>query len=145
LGALCAQKNEEGKERALYYLNRTLVRAELRYSPIEKMCLALMFIVQNLRHYMQVHTVRVISKVDLIKHILSRPVLSERLAKWVVILEQYYLVYVTQKAVKGQALAGFLADHPILDEWELNDDLPGEGVFVVDILPPWEMYFDGAT
>jgi len=94
---------------------------------------------------MQVHTVRVISKVDLIKHILSRPVLSERLAKWVVILEQYYLVYVTQKAVKGQALAGFLADHPILDEWELNDDLPGEGVFVVDILPPWEMYFDGAT
>jgi len=30
---------------------------------------------------------------------------------------------------KGQALADFLADHPILDDWELNDHLPGEDVF----------------
>jgi len=42
-------------------------------------------------------------------------------------------------------LADFLADHPILDDWELNDDLPGEDVFVINILPPWEMHFDGAT
>jgi len=45
LGALCAQENGEGKERALYYLSRTLVGAELHNSPIEKMCLALMFAV----------------------------------------------------------------------------------------------------
>ena len=37
----------------------------------------------------------------------------------------------------------FLADHSIPDEWELYDDLPGEDVFFGDILPPWEMYFDG--
>ena len=84
---------------------------------------------------MQAHTVRVISKADPVKYILSRPVLSGRLAKWVVILEQYDLVYLPQKAVKGQVLADFLADHPIPDEWELNDDLPGEEVFVIDILP----------
>ena len=36
-GCLCAQENKEGKERALYYLSRTLVRAEFHYSPIEKM------------------------------------------------------------------------------------------------------------
>jgi len=50
LGALCAQENEEGKERALYYLSRTLVGAELNYSPIEKMCLALMLTIQKLRY-----------------------------------------------------------------------------------------------
>jgi len=60
-------------------------------------------------------------------------------------LEQYDLVYVPQKAVKGHALADFLADHPIPDEWELNDDLPGEGVFVINILLQWEMCFDGAA
>ena len=84
---------------------------------------------------MQAHTVRVISKVNPIIFILSRPVLSGRLAKWAVILEQYDLVYVPQKAVKGQVLADFLADHPIHNECELNDDLPGEEVFVIDILP----------
>jgi len=52
---------------------------------------------------------------------------------------------VPQKAVKGQALADFLADYPIPDKWELNDDLPVEEVFVIDILPLWEMYFDGVA
>ena len=94
---------------------------------------------------MQAHRVRVISKADPIKYILSRPVLSGRLAKWAVILEQYYLVYVPQKAVKGQALEDFLVDHPIPNEWELNDDLPSAKVFVIDILPPREIYFDAAA
>ena len=51
LGALLAQNNDEGKENALYYLSRTLVGAESNYTPIEKICLALVFSVQKLRHY----------------------------------------------------------------------------------------------
>ena len=57
LGALCLQKNEEGKEIAIYYLSRTLVGAELKYSPIEKICLSLIFAIQKLRHYMQAYMV----------------------------------------------------------------------------------------
>ena len=79
---------------------------------------------------------RVVSKVDPIKYILLRPILSGRLAKWVVILKQHDLVYVPQKVVKGQVWADFLVDHLIPDGWELNNDLPGEDVFFVDVLPP---------
>jgi len=145
LAALCVQKNEEGKEIALYYLSRTLVGAELKYSPIEKICLSLIFAMQKLRHYMQAYKVHVIPKANPIKYILSRPILNGRLAKWAMILNQYDLIYVRQKAVKGQALANFLADYPIPDNWEINDDFPGEDVFFIDILPPWEMHFDGAA
>jgi len=42
LGALPAQKDDEGKKRALYYLSRMMVGAEHRYPPVEKECLALM-------------------------------------------------------------------------------------------------------
>ena len=95
---------------------------------------------------MQAHTVHVVSKADPIKYILSRPVLSGRLAKWAILLKQYDIVFVPQKAIKGQAIADFFADHPVPTEWDFSDDqLPGEGVFYVDILPPWEMYFDGAA
>ncbi|XP_074271002.1 uncharacterized protein LOC141594921 [Silene latifolia] len=139
MGALCAQENEDGKERALYYLSRTLVGAELGYSPIEKMCLALIFAIQKLRHYFQAHTVHVISKADPIKYILSRPVLSGRLAKWAVLLKQYDIVYIRQKAVKGQALADFLPDHPVPGKWSFSDELPGEGVFYIDVLPSWQI------
>ena len=47
-----AQENEEGKERVLYYLSRTLNGAKLNYSPIEKTCLAIFFTVDKLKHYM---------------------------------------------------------------------------------------------
>ena len=59
LGALMAQENEKGKERALYYLSQTLNGAELNYSPIKKMCLALFFAIYKLEHYMQAYTVQI--------------------------------------------------------------------------------------
>ncbi|KAL0307227.1 UNVERIFIED_CONTAM: hypothetical protein Scaly_1165900 [Sesamum calycinum] len=48
VGILLAQKNNEGKENALYYLSRTMMPNELKYSPIEKLCLALIFSIQKL-------------------------------------------------------------------------------------------------
>lgn len=50
LGALLSQHNEEEKEVALYYLSRTLVGPENNYFPIEKLCLALIFVTKKLLH-----------------------------------------------------------------------------------------------
>uniref|UniRef100_A0A2N9E6Y6 Uncharacterized protein n=1 Tax=Fagus sylvatica TaxID=28930 RepID=A0A2N9E6Y6_FAGSY len=119
LGALLAQKNEVEKEKALYYLSRKLTGAELRYSPIEKMCLALFFSVHKLRHYMQAHTIHLVAKVDPVKYILSRPVISGRLAKWSVAFQEF--------------------------EIACQDDFPDEDVLYTEILPPWMMFFDGAA
>ena len=79
------------------------------------------------------------------KYILSRPVLSGRLAKWVVILQGDDIVYIRQREIKGQAFVDFLPDHPAPFDWEFSDDLPDEEVFYIDMLPPWAMYFDGAA
>ena len=49
---------------------------------------------------MQAHTVQVISKANPIKCILSKLVLSGQLAKWVVILGQYDIIYAPQKGIK---------------------------------------------
>jgi len=53
-----------------------------------------MFALQKVRHYMQAYTVLVISKVDPIKYILSRSILSGRLAKRAIILKQHDIVYI---------------------------------------------------
>ena len=39
-------------EQAIYYLSRTMIGAEHQYNPIEKECLALVFAVQKMRHYL---------------------------------------------------------------------------------------------
>ncbi|KAG9450485.1 hypothetical protein H6P81_010450 [Aristolochia fimbriata] len=133
VGALLAQCDEDNKERSLYYLSRTLVGAELNYTPIEKICLALIFAIQKLRHYLLAHSTNLISRADPLKYIMSRPILSGRLAKWAL------------SSIKGQALANFLADHPVPVGWELTEEFPDEEIFLVEVLPPWEMYFDGAA
>ena len=144
LGALLAQNNEEGKEVALYYLSRTLVGAEQNYPPIEKVCLALIFAVTKLRHYLLSHPVTLVSKADPLRYILPKPVLSGRLAKWSTILSEFEINFVPQKAIKGQALTDFLAENPIPDDMELREGLPDEEVFTVDT-SSWQLYFDGAT
>ena len=76
LGALLAQKkNEENEERALYYLSQTLTGPELNYSPIENICLTLIFSTKKLRHYMQAYTIHLITHVGPIKYALSKPIL----------------------------------------------------------------------
>jgi hypothetical protein len=48
--------------------------------------------------------------------------------------------------MKGQALANFLAAHPICDDFPIDDDLPDEEVFITTIgSSSWQMYFDGAS
>ncbi|XP_038885779.1 uncharacterized protein LOC120076069 [Benincasa hispida] len=132
LGALLAQEREKGKERALYYLSRTLNGAEINYSPIEKTCPALFFAIDKLRHYMQAFTIHLIAKADPVKYVLSRPIISGRLAKWAIMLQQYDIVYVPERPVKGQALADFLADHPVPSDWKLSEDLPDDEVLFTE-------------
>ncbi|XP_070033029.1 uncharacterized protein [Nicotiana tomentosiformis] len=145
VGELLAQGNNEGKENALYYLSRMMAPNDLKYSPIEKLCLALVISIQKLKHYFQAHIVRLVSRANPIKFVMSKPVLSNRLARWYLQFQQFGIVYAPQKAVKGQALADFLECHPILDDWELSDELSDEDAMVIEIQPPWKMYFDGAA
>ncbi|XP_019223850.1 PREDICTED: uncharacterized protein LOC109205591 [Nicotiana attenuata] len=121
LGALLAQKNEEGKEQALYDLSRTLIGAELNYTPVEKICLALLYAIKKLRHYFEAYTIKLISRADPVKFVMTRT------------------------AVKGQALANVLAYHPLPVEWEISDEFPDEDILFIEELPPWTMFFDGSA
>ncbi|XP_062103347.1 uncharacterized protein LOC133814399 [Humulus lupulus] len=57
---------------------------------------------------------------------------------------QFEINFVPQKVIKGQALADFLAAHPIPDNMELREDLPDEEVFTVET-SSWKLFFDGAA
>ncbi|KAM2634943.1 hypothetical protein EV1_025358 [Malus domestica] len=107
------------------------------------MCLSLVFAIQKLRHYMHAYTIHLVAKTDPVKYIMSKPVLIGRLAKWALLLNQYEIIYISAKVVKGHALADFLADHPIPADWKISNDLPDEEVFYIDIFPTWTMFFDG--
>ena len=64
---LLAQNNDQGHEQTIYYLSRTMIGAEHRYNLTERECLALVFAVQEMRHYLMGQTIHVILKVNLLR------------------------------------------------------------------------------
>ncbi|XP_070034457.1 uncharacterized protein [Nicotiana tomentosiformis] len=76
---------------------------------------------------------------------MSKPVLSNLQARWYLKFQQFEIVYITQKVIKGQALADFLANHPILDDRELTNELPDEDAMFIEVQPPMKIYIDGVA
>ena len=97
LGVFLAQDNEESKEQAVYYLSRFLNSCECKYSAAEKLCLALYFAAMKLRYYLLPTTVLVIAITDLVKYMLSRPMLRGRIDKWILALSEFHLEHVLKK------------------------------------------------
>nr|XP_025628487.1 uncharacterized protein LOC112721656 [Arachis hypogaea] len=137
IGCMLAQDDENGHERAVYYLSRVLTDIETRYSPIEKLCLSLYHACMKLKCYIVAKSVKVIAQTDLIKYMLSFPILRGRLGKWMLALTEFDLQYVPAKTVKGQVIADFLVDN--------SKDLHDQGKNIVDVeVNYWKLYFDGS-
>jgi hypothetical protein len=123
---------QDGKERVVFYLSRRMLDAETRYPEIEKLCLCLFFTCTKLRHILLSAETIVICKSDVIKHMLSAPVLKGRLGKWMFALSEFDVRYQPAKAVKGQALADLVAERTSTDISALS-------------IRAWAMYFDGSV
>jgi ribonuclease HI len=122
----------DGKERVVFYFSRRMLDAETRYPEIEKLCLCLFFTCTNIHHVLLSAKTVVICELDIIKHMLSAPVLKGRLRKWMLALSEFDIRYQPAKAVKGQALADLI-------EERINTDIAA--LFVC----AWAMYFNGSA
>ena len=120
----------EGKQRVIYYLSRRLVDAETRYSAIQKLCLCLYFSCIKLRHYLLSAECTVICKDDVVRYMLSMPIMSGRIGKWILALSEFDLRYKSAKAVKGQVMADFVTQH--------------HGAVETLEIVPWTLFFDGS-
>ncbi|KAK0589760.1 hypothetical protein LWI29_018171 [Acer saccharum] len=76
-------KQEDGIQKPIYYTSKALLPAETRYSPAEKMALAL---------------------------ITAKPEVSGRLTKWAIELSEFDVEYLPRTAIKAQGVADFVAE-----------------------------------
>ena len=91
---------------------------------VEKTSCALAWAAKRMRQYMFIHTTWLISKMDPIKYIFEKPVLTGRIARWQMLLFEYDIEYRSQKAIKGSVLADHLAHQPIEDYQSVQYDFP---------------------
>ena len=99
------------------------------------------------------HTTWLITKLDLIKYIFEKPSLSGRIARWPVLLSKFDFLYVSQKAIKENAIVDFLAERTNEEYEPMSFDFSDEDLMTVLQIDEektfeedgWKMYFDGAS
>ncbi|KAJ0927102.1 putative nucleotidyltransferase, Ribonuclease H [Helianthus annuus] len=133
-------KDHEGTQYPVYYVSKSLLDAESRYSHLEKLILALIMASTKLRHYFETHVIVVRTNFP-IKNVLRKPEMSGRMAKWAVKLSAHDIRYEPRTAIKSQALADFVAD--------FSSDLQKEAELEVQQLDetkdPWILHTDGSS
>ena len=83
---------EDGKQFSIYYVSKSLLDVETRYTQLEKLALSLITVAHNLEPYFQRHPITVLTTYSL-KSILHKLELSRRLTKWTVELSKYDITF----------------------------------------------------
>lgn len=98
---------------------------------------------------------------DPIKYIFEKPAVTGRIARWQMLLTEYDIQYVTQKAINGSVLSDYLAHLPVEGYQPLRFDFSDEDVMFTrdftmsgfEVSPKegpepgsrWTLVFDGAS
>lgn len=82
---------------------------------VEKLCLCMYLSCTKLKHYIKSVDIYVSSHFDIIKQMLSKPILHSQIGKWALALTKYYLTYMPLKAMKGHVVAYFIVDHVVVE------------------------------
>ena len=98
---------------------------------------------QRLKQYFSAYQILLVTKSHPIKALLHQPLLTGRIAQWLILFSQYDIGLRTPQAVKSQAIADLLAQFSRKEECSLSKEIPGE-VEIVELLgKKWTMRFDG--
>jgi hypothetical protein len=116
------QEDDSFSEYVIYYLSRGLVGPELNYSHIEKLALAAVHVVQRFRHYVMFRKTIVIAVMNPFQYMLTRRVIGRKISRWIVILQEFDLDFVSTKSKKSLVFAELISELPV----ESGDVMPEE-------------------
>nr|XP_023882466.1 uncharacterized protein LOC111994820 [Quercus suber] len=139
---------DNGIQRLVYYVSKSLHEAEVRYMPLEKAILAVVHATRKLPYYFQAHTVVVLTQY-LLKAVLQSADYTGRIAKWGTILGAFDIKYMPRTSVKGQVLADLVADFAEgpkeIGTSPCGMDEKSVGLIFAQHTLPWKVYVDGVA
>ena len=139
IGAILWQLDDDKRERPIYYASRQMNPAERNYTTTEREALAVIYACKKFRHYLLGYKVIFYTDHDSLKYLVNKPDLSGRLARWILLLQEFNYEVVV-KSGKSNLNADYLSrqrgpesQQAIPDEFP--DEFP-EGTSIQDIPDP---------
>ena len=141
-------RDDNGVQRPVYYVSKSLHEAKVRYLPLEKAILAVVHATRKLPHYFQAHTVIVLTQLPL-KSVLKSTDYLGRIAMWSALLGAFDIKYMSRSSVKGQVLADLVAEfvEPSVETVTEKEDIDRKSVGTISAreILRWKVYVDGAA
>lgn len=79
---------------------------------LEKIRYVLVWATQRLRHCILNFTSQLVSLMDPLKYLFKKPTLTGQIAKWQLLLAEFDIIHVTQKAIESQERADQFSNKP---------------------------------
>lgn len=92
VGAVLSQADKVGSNRPVWYLSRKLAPAELKYTTMEKECLAVVYALKHFRHYIWDKPVKLYTDHKALQYLMNGdPPDRGRLARWYTLIREFDL------------------------------------------------------
>ena len=141
-------RDDNGLQKLVYYVSKSLHEAEVKYLPLEKTILAVVHTTRKLPHYFQAHTVVVLTQLPL-KSVLQIADYTGRIALWNTILGAFDIKYMPRTSIKGQVLADLVVKFakPLVEivAGERSMDRKPFRAISMPGPPCWKVYIDGVA
>jgi hypothetical protein len=138
IGMVLVQEDDLFSEYVIYYLSRGLVGPELNYSHIEKLALAAVHAVQRFRHYVLFRKTTIIAVVNPFQYMLTRRVIGGKISRWIVILQEFDLDFISAKSKKSLVFAELISELPVESGDLVPEESPIRGdMFLITSSDPW--------
>ena len=92
---------------------------------------------------MLAYKVLLIARMDPLKYLMEKPVQDRKTAKWILLLLEFDIKYVTKKSVKGKAIVDHLAHCSSEEAEEIQEDFSNEEIMGIEV-ESWKMCFNRA-
>ncbi|XP_047326384.1 uncharacterized protein LOC124930060 [Impatiens glandulifera] len=134
MGSKLARENKDKVKVAVYYVSKRMTAHELNCSSVENMCWALACVTKRLKHYMQAHTIKHVSMLDLILFVFQRTAIPK--------ISQVNDDDLRVRHHVHSVVADFLVDNPIDIEEEDDLSFPDDEIMITEN-DSWRLMFDG--
>jgi hypothetical protein len=138
ISMVLVQEDDLFSEYVIYHLSRGLIGSELNYSHIEKLTLVAVHTVQRFHHYVLFHKTTVIAVMNPFQYMLTRWVIGKKISRWIVILQEFDLDFVSVKSKKSLVFVELILELLVDSGDVVPEELPIRGdMFLITYSDPW--------
>ena len=138
VGVVLGQRFEK-KPTAVCYASKTLVKAQMNYTTMEKELLVVVYALEKFRPYILGSKIVIYTDHAALKYLLSKKEAKPQLIQWVLLLQEFDLDIKDKKGSENSVVDHLSYLH-ILGGGDIDDTLPDEHLLAILSHAPWNAH-----